>query len=173
MYPEAHGLFAAALAGKFLWGKPKQAAYLVVGAVFPDTAMVIEGLCRKTPMDGFSAHHWSTATIFYNERSHSFILISLALALAYIASLFVAKVDISFLIGWLTHPVVDLFTHGRKTLGPDYFWPDKTNLGHVLGIADYRRRGTLWPAWGEFAFDALMIGFIVMQFIRHRRDSRT
>lgn len=159
MYTDTHALLLAAATGCYYRERLTPRIVCAGAACLPDFAMVAE--CGLRWLKGervYEADVWSVFTNDYTKVTHSFFLVIILvfLALPFFRNLWVKM----FMIGWLSHPVIDVFTHGRTDAL--YVWPSTYSLGQVFGVLDYRLEG-LSRTWWELGLDVALAAVVIYQ----------
>lgn len=124
-------------------GQPLAQVVCIVAAILPDVVMiptfVLDRIAGRQPL--VAQPLW---LLWIKEISHSLIL---SFAVLSVGLLLYEPLILALGLGWLSHVLVDIFTHGDprfQSADPHYAWP----LGSLrkLGRWDYRiKTGALWP----------------------------
>jgi hypothetical protein len=170
--PQTHFFGALAFAG-LVEEDPKRRFYLALAGLIPDYALVAQ--CVLDVMANRPLKQWWPEVTAYTEVAHSLLIIGavfvvssrLTLGASYLKRRFWGM----FMFQWALHPFVDMFTHGRASLGHhDYLWPFASDLGRYLGFIDYRVAGSAAPTMWELGLDVFLGAIAVWQNYPHRRE---
>lgn len=148
MQTYTHLASAAAFAVLVAPHEPVMQAAFVIGAIAPDLTLVPEFVADRLAGRGALVRK-SRVTELASEIGHSVPLWAVLTIVAF--TLGWPVVVAAFLLGGISHQVIDLFTHGDPNINrvdATYIWPFPwRGLRGTRGIWDYRWgvKAKLWP----------------------------